>query len=1695
MRSRFHPTGRPPARRGAILLVVLAMLALFAVLGLSFVLYAESAATAARINREALSDETGGVPYSRDIAAQFLGQLLYPIPDTATNNGAPGDPILSAVRGYEMARMVWGFNSADPAGNCVAYNGLGTFHETITLPDGSTTIARADVLNWAWQFDRSGGGNSAILDPEHSSATPRTSATTAIPTASPFIGKNAGYTYPDRNNAYVAVQDPNTGRVIVPSFHRPALFNAFQSDQTKRLAPPLSVSSTYNNGISTNPTTNDDWLNKAGRFKTLRPRPADHILPSETATDSKFPYPPQNPDGTTTGDVQNIRWANGVQQNDSVWLFPNLGVFPYRGKLVTPLIAPIILPLDGRVNLSAHGNLKNTSSGSPSHASNMGFGAWEVDLSKVVDAGTGASTGANNVVTKRYGGTATPNPVGVTMPDTLTGFPKLFHPDSTGTTAVLPPYYSRVDWDGTDLSGAANKWLLPGRNPASPSTLTLAPGRQFGTNPIWPGIATKLITTTTPTPPGEDYKGPYDNGSFTQGNAVSSTSASGESHQHPALFNPLERGFLTQGSTGPGVYPFPDLRQLAARYSDKPGNYDRTYVGYGTGPLTGATNGVGSASGSEPNNLTTNSANVRRALITPVGNSLKRAATGPNAFGYPSTDTNYASFELPSGSATPVWRKADGTTPMTPTLTLPLPTSGMTGASNINTASTPIDVRAISAALGALDLNRQLTDYRTTTTQPLKPDTVTAAQFNLAWADRQRLAQDIFARLVVITGAAARVNATTGVVTHLTINTTTPPYDISTTPTTSQQTDALRWLAQLAANIVDYIDNDDVSTPFVWNPKDPADALSTDTTKNNFTDLATINARVVFGVEKPRLVLNEAYAEATNDPADKGSAYPPFPSKKHRLRFFLELLNTGSAEPDATAPLAGSDGNFPGSVFLRYKSGEFGNATATSIPVYRIQVFPASVPVRLNLLQTNNNPTGSVTTITPSLKTEFVAAENDNTTAGLELLEARVEPNDGQFKAATGARNGFAVVCPKLDPTNDDDMKALMPAKLDAAATTSGDKFVIQVPGSATQTAGTTADGLDLQTSILPQNESDIKTKVIDVLNNNKPAVVLRRLACPYMPANDPADGTYSPSLPVNPYITVDFMTEIAVNDAIKFSLGGPHTASTQDNYSVGRIQPHAGFQDPNADIDPAAASATWKDTFVLGQPTLEATTQRKHSFFRHNSKDATGSTQPDVNLPLPFEWLTHLDRRLVSPAELLHVSAVRPHEVTARFAAPPDPSIASSATRPTFHLHAASLAMGVQQASPIPAAAASPPSPLYRMLDLLTVKPWTYNSPEGGRVAGRVNVNMLWDQDATTNRSKVFDAVMNRQSANLFADTDLTAIWNGLKGSRSPGWADPANAGTPTKWVGNSFHETNAATDDRPIRGFGTPMLGATAGTAFPFGSGLGDTLLRTRAAATGETRPQTLFSIVVPDVSSGGTQEFNVANPTHPFRALEPLQKAFNNLTTVSDTYLVVYTIGFFEVRNAGPYSLTNTPVLGAEVFRDVPGDLRSQYTAVIDRTQFGVDQSGQQVNTVWTAELSQPADPAGASPNKVMFFASGVPLDSSNNPIPNQVNVFSDGQQITLKAGSVLRLGTGDAAQSAGDGEWVTIKNPDATDPNPITYDQTKGVATITLTANLTRFRQAGSPVSNALLRNPGPQSGFDPGNSRYKGVVPFFSPLTP
>src|SRR5262249_2072700 len=94
-------TARPP-REGIILVVVVSLLALFAVIGLGYVLFAESAATASRISKEAQNSFADLAQIDPEqVLNHALGALIYDKPDDIT--GA-----YCALRGHGLARNMYG---------------------------------------------------------------------------------------------------------------------------------------------------------------------------------------------------------------------------------------------------------------------------------------------------------------------------------------------------------------------------------------------------------------------------------------------------------------------------------------------------------------------------------------------------------------------------------------------------------------------------------------------------------------------------------------------------------------------------------------------------------------------------------------------------------------------------------------------------------------------------------------------------------------------------------------------------------------------------------------------------------------------------------------------------------------------------------------------------------------------------------------------------------------------------------------------------------------------------------------------------------------------------------------------------------------------------------------------------------------------------------------------------------------------------------------------------------------------------------------------------------------------------------------------------------------------------------------------------------------------------------------------------
>ena len=295
--------------------------------------------------------------------------------------------------------------------------------------------------------------------------------------------------------------------------------------------------------------------------------------------------------------------------------------------------------------------------------------------------------------------------------------------------------------------------------------------------------------------------------------------------------------------------------------------------------------------------------------------------------------------------------------------------------------------------------------------------------------------------------------------------------------------------------------------------------------------------------------------------------------------------------------------------------------------------------------------------------------------------------------------------------------------------------------------------------------------------------VVLRRLANPYLPPNDPETANnlgnvaFDPAKPANPYITVDLLNYVPSMDAIYeasdstaarpantgMAMGTPPdmgydpmtpTPATNpyQRYSVGKVQPLAGFFSGTT-APTIAAPATYPASFLLIQkPANPSGGQVNHTLGRHNG--TTDAAPPPSGLPgtasetivMPFDWLVHYDRPLSNPLELLQVSCRKPHELTQLFV----PNGQTNAWTPN---HTANWLL--------PIAAGKPTTGLYRAFELLRVKPWDYGTPMGGKVYGRINLNAVQD-------NRIFSALLDPQAGNTFTSADVTSIGTTILGNRT---------------------------------------------------------------------------------------------------------------------------------------------------------------------------------------------------------------------------------------------------------------------------------------------------------------------------------------
>src|SRR5205823_12422051 len=116
-----------PKRKAMILYVIVVLLTLFLVVGMCFVMMAESEATASRIHREATNYRDDYMT-PQELLGYALGALVYDSADGI--DPYSGDGQYNALRGHSLARNMFGWNYTANAngtlngiGNNIAFNG------------------------------------------------------------------------------------------------------------------------------------------------------------------------------------------------------------------------------------------------------------------------------------------------------------------------------------------------------------------------------------------------------------------------------------------------------------------------------------------------------------------------------------------------------------------------------------------------------------------------------------------------------------------------------------------------------------------------------------------------------------------------------------------------------------------------------------------------------------------------------------------------------------------------------------------------------------------------------------------------------------------------------------------------------------------------------------------------------------------------------------------------------------------------------------------------------------------------------------------------------------------------------------------------------------------------------------------------------------------------------------------------------------------------------------------------------------------------------------------------------------------------------------------------------------------------------------------------------------------------------------
>jgi hypothetical protein len=476
-----QPARTAPPRRGVVLLVVIAMLVLFASVGLSFVYYAQAEANNTGLSTQAERRLFGGTDMDPELLlAYFLGQFTSGVDDKVDITTAHS--AFSSMRGHDLATTMWGYNRHGL--NVIPFNGPGRSTEM----DADLGKPINQLINYTYfPFEVVGAapGQKLVRDPgrlanRKAPAVPTTNNPTMIDWLAPewnnYVAGNAPFTYADLNNVFLGQMNAN-GEVLIQSFWRPwtlelaGVANPLEpNDPNNPLWTPFTVPNPQRPALDPQMA----WR----KYATVRPLP--------------WYNPKFKPPADGGGDVKNLDFAKGVPirdaagmptgkyyHNDSIWM--DLG-FPTRvgpdGRKYKPLFAPLIIDLDGKVNLNIAGNYRINAGGTLDHASNFGLTPAEISLKRVLaNPALPGNTEWLNILGHplygRYGSQDTTPPVPGRMSGVPMGEVNEWRPPAL--SMVGPPFYGAGDLDSVRIDPASKerspfeRISLPG--PGAPGTL------------------------------------------------------------------------------------------------------------------------------------------------------------------------------------------------------------------------------------------------------------------------------------------------------------------------------------------------------------------------------------------------------------------------------------------------------------------------------------------------------------------------------------------------------------------------------------------------------------------------------------------------------------------------------------------------------------------------------------------------------------------------------------------------------------------------------------------------------------------------------------------------------------------------------------------------------------------------------------------------------------------------------------------------------------------------------------------------------------------------------------------------------------------------------------------------------------------------------------------------------------------------